>query len=528
MSLRTLVPNAAAWLLLTSLASAQGGSPIERALALIDAGKPREAIAVLEPLRRQAGADARSLAVLGALYLNTGQAAEAWAVLEPLTSLEKPDPAVLFNAARAARALDRNDRYEPLLERSFALSPVSPAARELGFLRIRQGRALEGFELLSAWIKIEPTDAEARIAAAQAAMRLGRVSDAKTMLDPLDPNTPATRILKAQTAMVAGNPTAALQELQPLLAGAGGELERDARGLAADAYLTLDSPGEAAAVLAGKTGGDPQLSLLLARAQRQSGKLGDATATLKPIAEAWLRPGVRPGGTPAFGSALLLEYGRALVASGRSKEGSAALEKAVELNPRSRLGWTSLAEALEALGQADPARRARAKADELAQADAQVLAAMSMAGKGGANLAPILTALDAGEVEKALEMSRAEAKKHATDPRPRLLEVRILTSLTRTDEALRAAQQLVDQYPTLPDALYTLGSLQAARGDVDRAETNLRRALELTPQFPPALNDLAVLMMTQKRFAEARELLEQALAVNPNDELALRNLRALP
>lgn len=525
---RLLVLASSAALFWCSAVLAQSGSLVDRALAAMDAGKPAEAIALLEPLRRQANAEPRALAILGALYLNSGKTADAWAVLEPLTRVEKPDPAVLFNAARAAKAVGAEDRIEPLLERSFTLSPLSPATRELGFLRIRQGRSLEGFELLTAWIKIQPTDAEARIAAAQAGMRLGRLAEARQILDPLDPDSPATRILKAQTALAAGNAAEALKELQPLLKGAGGDLERDARGLAADAYLSLDSPAEAAAVLAGKTGGDPQLSLLLARAQKQSGKLGDAIATLKPFAEAWLRAGAKAGGTPAFGSALLLEYGRGLSAAGRSKEGVVALRKAVELNPRSQLGWTSLAEALEALGQTAEAKQATARSNELSQADRQRLAAMSMAGKGGADLAPIFSRLDSGETAKALEQTRALAAEHATDPRPRLLEVRILAALSRNDEALRVAQQLVEAYPTMADALYTLGSLQAARGEVDRAEVNLRRALELTPQFPPALNDLAVLLMTQKRFTEARELLEQALAINPNDELAQRNLRALP
>jgi Flp pilus assembly protein TadD len=59
------------------------------------------------------------------------------------------------------------------------------------------------------------------------------------------------------------------------------------------------------------------------------------------------------------------------------------------------------------------------------------------------------------------------------------------------------------------------------------AESLFQKALALSPDHTPALNDLAVLLMDQDRQAEARQLLERALELNPNDTLAQQNLERL-
>lgn len=499
-------------------------------MAEIQAGRPQAALGLLEPLKRDPNADGPALSLLGMLYLQAGKPADAWAVLEPLTHRDPPDPAALYHASRASRALGQEARAEALLVKAAELSPVSPASRDLGILRSRQRRALDALRLLAPWLDAQPDDQEARLVAVQSAIQLSEVDLAASLVEGLDPSLPVTQLFKAQVALQKGETEPALAILKGLLDGKAGSLEPQARGLAAEAYLNLEQPGEAVKVLSGKVGKDPALALMLARALRQQGRLGEASTALKPFAEEVIAATSRERVFPLAG-AIALEYGRILVDSGRSREGATALKRAVALNPVSLPGWQTLAEAAQAIGDKETADAARKQADQLAEAARQSLGTNTAQDADDPNLAhmgPVMDALLAGEPEQALRLVRAEQARVPGDPRPHLLEVRILLSLNREDEAVRAAETAVTRYPKLPDALYQRGVLRLQRGDSKGAEQDLRKALELAPNHTAVLNDLAVLLMTQKQFGEARRLLEKVLAINPQDALAQKNLKAIP
>jgi predicted Zn-dependent protease len=204
MTLVLLAPAAAPAQESTQEPAGQATGPLQEALARLQAGDPEAAIALLEPLKGQAGTDPRALALLGALYVDTGRPAEAMEVLGPMAARQDADPAVLFHASRAAQALGRNDRAEEYLTRSAAADPVSPAARALGLIRALQGRYGQAFQLLYPWTQAAPDDREARLAAAQAAVRLGRVAEARELLGGLDPESPRVRLLQADLAMLLG------------------------------------------------------------------------------------------------------------------------------------------------------------------------------------------------------------------------------------------------------------------------------------------------------------------------------------
>lgn len=499
---------------------------LDRALAETEAGRPQAAIALLEPLRRDPQAPGPALALLGILYLESGDAVKALAVLEPLAAAANPDPAVLFHTARAAATAGQQAKAEPLLERSAALAPLSPAARELGLLRLRQGRLGEALAFLGPWVESQPQDTEARFAATQAAVRMGRSAAAERLIAGLPEGAAATRLLKAELVFAQGDRTAALEILKPLLEKDEGGLSSDARGLAAEAHLAGNDPGSAIKLLTGKVGQDPQLSLLLARALRLAGRLGEAATVLKPFAEEVLAA-PNPNRVSPFASAILLDYGRTLVASGRSREGATALERAVALNPASLQAWQTLAEAQTSLGETRKADLARKRARQLVEAQEKAVAASQAAIPGGANLGPLIEALNAGEPERALELARDEALRVPADPRPRFIAVRVLLSLNRNDEALSMAEGLVSQFPGNADAIYQRGALRMGRGDTAGGEQDLRQALVLAPDHPAAMNDLAVLLMNRKELAEAKKLLERVLQINPQDALAAQNLKRL-
>lgn len=511
-------------------ALAQGpGDPaqqaFDRALAAMQEGKPAEALAILDPFYSRTTSGPLA-ALYGTALLEAGQAAEALVVLDRLAS-QGNDPAVLYHAARAALLAGDAAKGLDYLERSVAIEPVSPGGRELGLLRARQGRNAEAFQLLGAWVERQTNDTEALLAAAQAAVRLGRNSEASSWLGTLPEKAEPVRLLKAEIALSLNDPTSALAELAPILVNSKSTFLAEARGMAATAHLAKNDPAAAAKILSGNVGEDPRLSLLLARALRLSGKLGEAAAVLKPLADEVLKTDTSNRVSP-FASAILLDYGRTLVASSRSREAAVALERAARLNPASLDAWRALADAATSAGDNEKAQVAQAQMSRLIEAERQAVQTASAASGGGANLQPILDALSAGEQERALEIAQAEGKRFPEDPRPRFVAVRLLVATNRLAEAQLLSEALVAEFPGNADAIYQRGTLRMANADLRGGEQDLRQAITLQPRHTAAMNDLAVLLMTQKKFSEARKLLEQVIAANPNDTLAAQNLKSLP
>ena len=72
-----------------------------------------------------------------------------------------------------------------------------------------------------------------------------------------------------------------------------------------------------------------------------------------------------------------------------------------------------------------------------------------------------------------------------------------------------------------------LGMAYHLAGDLAAAEEELKKALELNPEHPVALNELGIIYRKTGRFAEARRSYEAALTVYPGYHHARRNLGVL-
>ena len=59
-------------------------------------------------------------------------------------------------------------------------------------------------------------------------------------------------------------------------------------------------------------------------------------------------------------------------------------------------------------------------------------------------------------------------------------------------------------------------------GRLGQAETILRRALELDPDFVPALNNLGVVLMEQDNYGEARVMFQKAFALDSGETDSIR------
>jgi predicted Zn-dependent protease len=529
----TLAVLLSCFVLAPAFAQTPPPAPPDNTVVEIQGENLEEAIKALEPLRNDPKAPPQQLALLGVLYLETGRIKEAQAILAPLADPPSADPAVLYNAGRAALAAGQREKAETYFERSVAKAPGSPSARELGFMRARQERSAEAYRLLRPWAMAHATDLEARIAAALLALQFERLPDAELLLSDLPQNHGGVRLLWAQLLVLKGQGAAALEMLQPVVEKHVPEMEADLARTLGDAYLLNGQAAEAIKALEGKVGRDPRAALILTRAYDQNGDPENAYKTAGPFAESLLaaaKAGNAPSGPYAAG--LLLEYGRLLLAAGQGAKALPALERVVVLQPDQKLAWQLLGQAHSAAGDKEKAQKALANyqaltAAELPAAEIKAREQAEAADPVQRSLRRAGAAAAGGDGARALEILRQEAKLSPYDLRPRSLEVRVLLGLKQLKEALNVAEGLVKLAPAAAESHHLRGLVRMVSKEGFAAERDLRKALELDPDYSPALNDLAVLLMTTKKNAEAKKLLERALAVNPEDPVAKENLKKL-
>lgn len=512
----------------------------EEALRLMQAGDLTGAVQKLEPIRQDQSANPRLIALLGTLYLQVNRPQDALDVLKPMADAADADPAVLYQAGRAALLVGQMQIGNEYLVRSLQKEPGSVAARDLGILMARTGRAVEAYSLLRPWVLKNPTDADARILAATLAVQLERPDEVEQMLAGMPENDPALQLLRGRARVQKGDGKGALALLTPVLANHPASVDLEVRRAAAEAYTLAGQPAEAVKLLTGKTGSVPSLVLLLAKAQRQAGDAAAALATLKPLADKLPEAPAQLGDPrPAVGVAV--EYGSLLVAGGRAAEAVPVLEKATRLFPASRDAWKGYAQALDAAGRKDEARTANAKVEEIAKAaaarPARTAAAPAPAAPApgasappaplpppSATLQEAVRLTTAGQPEKALELARREIAASPSDQRARALEVRLLLTLERNQEALKSAEAALSLEPNNPNLIYQRGAAYMAIRNFNAAEDDFRRTIEIAPKHVAAMSDLAVLLINRNRKAEAQELLERVLQLNPQDQNAAANL----
>ena len=510
---------------------------VQEALKLAQAGNTAAALEKLRGLEKDPAATPPVLSLIGGLYLQLNKPQEALAVLKPIADRDEAEPAVLYNAGRAALLTGDVDQGRSYLTRSVLKEPASPAARDLGFLTARDGRVVEAYSMLRPWALRNPEDTEARVMAASLALQLERPDAAAQLLAGLPETDPAIRLLRGKVLVQKKDGAGAVALLQPLLANHPPGMELEVRRSLAEAQLAAGRPAEAVKLLAGRAGNQPALVLLLARAQHQAGNAAAAMATLKPLAEKLPKTGAPGDPRPAAGIAL--EYGTLLLEAGKPQEAGPFLEKSTLYNPRNPEAWKALAKALEASGRKADAQHALAEGAAAAKPPAkpgpaaeppqQAAAPPSLPIRPmGEGLEKALRLMGQNQLEPALAAVRQEIGiSKVPDPRARILEARLLLGLKRNDEALKLTETLLKEEPNNPDYLYLRGAAEMAFARLGAAEQYFRKALQLAPNHTGAMNDLAVLLMNVHKNEEAQRLLEQVLRINPQDQMAAANLQRL-
>lgn len=496
----------------------------KEAYKLLQSGDQAGALARLDAAQKAGETTLVDQSLLGTLLMESGRAQEAYDLLSAVAG-SSTDPALQFNAGRAALAVGKVEQGMGWLKQSADAVPVSPAGRALGMAYAQQMRCLASLQYLRPWLEAQRGDKEARTIAAMCALELRRTQDATALLEGLPTSEPRIGILRAQLLIQQSDPLSALVILEPLLANHPPEMSADIHRMTTEAYLNSGRARDAVELLAGLPQRGPRLTLLYAEALYRTGDLDTALAELKPVAEAALEQGA----THALVVHGVSDYGRILVASGRAEEGLPFLQRAAELQPDHIKTWKALGEALTAAGRRDEARTALETFRKLQtqQSEERHQAELALKDPTGQVLAEARQAAVAGDLEKALRQLRQEIAISPDDIRPHLLYVQILLAAERHGEAVAAAESTLANFPDNPDAAYQLGATRMVAGEQDAAEQSFRRALELDPNHVAALNDLAVLLATRGQKGEAMALARRLLEAKPDDAKAKELLAAI-
>ncbi|PZP22447.1 tetratricopeptide repeat protein [Pseudomonas kuykendallii] len=106
-----------------------------------------------------------------------------------------------------------------------------------------------------------------------------------------------------------------------------------------------------------------------------------------------------------------------------------------------------------------------------------------------------------------------------------LIESESLSKRQLQDRAWTLMQQALKQYPDDSDLLYTRAMLAEKRNDLAQLEKDLRLIIQREPDNAMALNALGYTLADRTtRFEEARQLVEQAHQLNPQDPAILDSL----
>jgi tetratricopeptide (TPR) repeat protein len=125
----------------------------------------------------------------------------------------------------------------------------------------------------------------------------------------------------------------------------------------------------------------------------------------------------------------------------------------------------------------------------------------------------------------------SESLRQARDSQPDyaiqlyLIEAEAWSDQNNNERAWQVIQQALEQFPEDLNLLYTRAMLAEKRDDLALLESDLRFILEREPDNAMALNALGYTLADRTtRFAEAKQLIEQAHQLNPQDPAILDSL----
>jgi tetratricopeptide (TPR) repeat protein len=463
-----------------------------------------QAIAEFRAELRLAPGDAVAGDQLGAALLDAGRPAEALPVLEA-AARERPRARYLYHLGRAQLALERTAEAVVSLRRALTL------AREQG----AEGAELERTHYqLGLALRKQGAAREAATHLAEA----GRIAAARADGDARTGQGPAEALAELSVAE--------RQELRRRLTGA---LPRAYLNLGV-MEAQEERFAEAAALFEQAAALDPdfpQVQRSLGVAYFNAKQWDKATAPLtrahaaspedaamkRMLALAWLNTGVYDRAAdllrddPALGSdpSLQFAYGLVLVRSGRAAEAEPIFSRLVAENAESAELGVLLGQAHAQQGDYDAAVASLQRALRLKPGVAEANATLGV------------IYLKQGRLPEAEAALRAETGSHPGDTQSRHHLAMVLEMQGRPEEAVPLLRDVVGASPDLADARYLLGKILLAQGSAAEAASHLEAAARLDPeaanvhyQLGQAYTKLGRAEDAQRQFERFRVLKDRA------------------
>lgn len=131
------------------------------------------------------------------------------------------------------------------------------------------------------------------------------------------------------------------------------------------------------------------------------------------------------------------------------------------------------------------------------------------------------------EIQESVGFTITEEARISSNLRAEYESALTLLEQGRHSEGVARLEVVADAAPQISAPRIDLGIAYHLAGDLEAAERNLLRAVELNADHPIVHNELGILYRKTGRFAEARNSYERALAIYPGYHFARRNLAIL-
>ena len=136
----------------------------------------------------------------------------------------------------------------------------------------------------------------------------------------------------------------------------------------------------------------------------------------------------------------------------------------------------------------------------------------------------IQTLIEAGDAQSALERYQDYLRTYPDSPVDRLLLARLLLASGYPEEARGELTLLIEETGATAEVLLTFSYLENLTGNPERERELLEQALEIDPADPTVLGRLGSSYLEAGEDQRAEELFQSALEADPGEPAALRGL----
>jgi tetratricopeptide (TPR) repeat protein len=192
-----------------------------------------------------------------------------------------------------------------------------------------------------------------------------------------------------------------------------------------------------------------------------------------------------------------------LQAKGRLAEAAQEWIAVLQIDPRSKSAYLSLADALLELKLFQPASIACRQALMVAPGDREISHKLAAALRAERQLEP------------ARDVLQALCDANSRDWGSRFLLAGVLADMRLETDAAQHLRKAISQQPRFPEALNNLALLERAAGETRPAEAHLREALAIRPDYAAAWNNLGNLCVELSRIGEAADCYSKAISIDP-------------